>query len=331
MSEARALLEVENLSVTFATPRGPVPAVVSASFKVVAGEVLGLVGESGSGKTVTLKALLRLLRPSVRIGGKLLWQGEDILAMRPERLRALRGREIAMIFQEPMTALNPVLTIGVQIDEMLVAHTELDRAGRRRRAIELLDQVGIPAAATRLTQYPHEFSGGMRQRAMIATALAAKPRLLLADEPTTALDVTIQDQILTLLGNLTSELGMSMILVTHDLGVVAQTCDRVCVMYAGEVVEAGTVTEVFEHPRHGYTSSLLAAIASGVAPRALLDAIPGQPSPPGFLREGCAFAPRCRYVEDACRLGRRQLRDVAQDHASACLAEGRIPRRVEVS
>ena len=325
-----ALLEVENLSVTFATPRGLVPAVAQASFTVGAGEVLGLVGESGSGKTVTLKAILRLLRASAQIGGKLLWRGEDILAMRPERLRALRGREIAMIFQEPMTALNPVLKIGVQIDEMLVAHTDLDRGARRRRAIELLDQVGIPAAATRLGQYPHEFSGGMRQRAMIATALAAKPSLLLADEPTTALDVTIQDQILTLLASLTSELGMAMILVTHDLGVVAQTCDRVCVMYAGEVVEAGAAADVFEHPRHGYTSSLLATIASALAPRSLLDAIPGQPSPPGILREGCAFAPRCRYVEDGCREGRMELRDIAPGHSSACLAEARIPRRAEV-
>jgi oligopeptide/dipeptide ABC transporter ATP-binding protein len=325
------LLEVENLSVTFSTPRGPVPAVARASFKVGAGEVLGLVGESGSGKTVTLKAILRLFRASGAIGGKMLWRGEDILAMRPERLRTLRGREIAMIFQEPMTALNPVLTIGVQIDEMLVAHTDLDRASRKRRSIELLDQVGIPAAATRLGQYPHEFSGGMRQRAMIATALAAKPSLLLADEPTTALDVTIQDQILTLLGNLTSELGMAMILVTHDLGVVAQTCDRVCVMYAGEVVEAGAAAEVFERPRHGYTSSLLATIAADAAPRSLLDAIPGQPSPPGVLREGCAFAPRCRYVENPCRQGVMQLREVGEGHQSACLAASRIPSRVVTS
>jgi peptide/nickel transport system ATP-binding protein len=325
------LLEVEGLSVTFATARGEVPAVTQASFSVSAGEVLGLVGESGSGKTVTLKSLLRLLRPSARIGGRLVWQGEDILAMRPERLRSLRGREIAMIFQEPMTALNPVLTIGVQIDEMLVAHTGLDRGARRRRATELLDQVGIPAAATRLSQYPHEFSGGMRQRAMIAIALAAKPKLLLADEPTTALDVTIQDQILTLLSNLASELGMAMILVTHDLGVVAQICDRVCVMYAGEIVEAGAASAVFEHPRHGYTSALLGAIGSDVAPRTPLDAIPGQPSGPSLSLDGCAFAPRCRYVEGACRQGRMRLREVSPGHETACLGESRIPGRAEAA
>ena len=325
------MLEVEDLGVTFETPRGPVPAVEAANFRLGAGEVLGLVGESGSGKTVTLKAILRLLRPSARITGKVAWRGDDVLAMSPQRLRRLRGREIAMIFQEPMTALNPVLTIAAQIDEMLVAHTDLDRAARQRRALELLDQVGIPAASIRLSQYPHEFSGGMRQRAMIAIALAARPKLLLADEPTTALDVTIQDQILTLLAKLTSELGMAMILVTHDLGVVAEICDRVCVMYAGEIVETGSAASVFTHPRHGYTAALLNTIAAGVAPRAALEAIPGQPLAAGLTRQGCAFAPRCRYVEEPCRQGRMRLRALTGAHESACLGESRIPRRVEIA
>jgi peptide/nickel transport system ATP-binding protein/oligopeptide transport system ATP-binding protein len=238
----------------------------------------------------------------------------------PERdLLDVRGKEIAMIFQEPMTALNPVLTIRQQIDENVKAHTGLGRAGRARRAIELLDLVGIPSAAERLDAYPHQFSGGMRQRVMIAIALASQPRLLLADEPTTALDVTIQDQILKLLLELRDRLGMSVILVTHDLGVVAQTCDRVAVMYAGRIMEVGPVVEVFRGPRHAYTLGLLGSIPSGGAIRQPLRSIEGAPPSPSDLPPGCAFAPRCAFVTDACRRRRPDLTPVGLDHLAACL------------
>ena len=253
-------LAIQGLATTFATSAGPVRAVDGIDLEVRAGEVLGLVGESGSGKSVTLRSVVRLVRPPGRVEGRVLWRERDLLAMPERELLDVRGKEIAMIFQEPMTALNPVLTIRQQIDENVKAHTGLGRAARARRAIELLDLVGIPSAAERLDAYPHQFSGGMRQRVMIAIALASEPRLLLADEPTTALDVTIQDQILKLLLELRDRLGMSVVLVTHDLGVVAQTCDRVAVMYAGRIMEVGPVVEVFRNPRHAYTLGLLGSI-----------------------------------------------------------------------
>ena len=221
---------------------------------------MGLVGESGSGKSVALRSILGLVRSPGRVEGSVTWRGRELVGLPERDLRQLRGREIAMIFQEPMTALNPVLTVGRQIGENLKAHTALGRRARTERAVELLDQVGIPAAAARLGDYPHQFSGGMRQRVMIAIALASSPSLLLADEPTTALDVTIQDQILRLLLRLRAELGMSVILVTHDLGVVAQTCDRVAVMYAGRIMETALVRDLFGSPRHAYTAGLLGAV-----------------------------------------------------------------------
>ncbi|MBU6498845.1 MAG: ABC transporter ATP-binding protein, partial [Rhodospirillales bacterium] len=247
------LLDVQDLRVTFRTRRGAVHAVDGVSLSVAPGEVLGLVGESGSGKSVTLRAIPRLLHANATIAGRVLWRGEDVLGLDAARLRALRGGQIGMVFQEPMSALNPVLPIGLQIDEVLVAHTPLDRAARRARAAELLGLVGIASAATRLDQYPHEFSGGMRQRAMIAIALAAQPALLLADEPTTALDVTIQAQILELILELQREFGAAVILITHDLGVVAETARRVIVMYAGRKVEEAAVGELFANPMHPYT------------------------------------------------------------------------------
>ena len=231
------LLSVEDLGVTFQTSGGKIRAVDGVSLSIGAGEVLGLVGESGSGKSVTLRAIGRLLRANATVTGRVHWRGEDLLTTSSRRLRTIRGAGIGMIFQEPAAALNPVLSIGMQIEESLSEHTDLDRAQRRARAVELLGLVGIPTAAQRLGQYMHEFSGGMRQRAMIAIALAAQPALLLADEPTTALDVTIQDQILKLLLRLVDELGMALLLVTHDLGVVAETCERVAVMYAGRICE----------------------------------------------------------------------------------------------
>jgi peptide/nickel transport system ATP-binding protein len=312
-------LGIQGLATTFATSTGLVRAVDGIDLEVRAGEVLGLVGESGSGKSVTLRSVVRLVRPPGRIEGRAIWRGRDLLAMPERELLDVRGKEIAMIFQEPMTALNPVLTIRQQIDENLKAHTGLGRAERARRAIELIDLVGIPSAADRLDAYPHQFSGGMRQRVMIAIALASEPRLLLADEPTTALDVTIQDQILKLLLELRDRLGMSVLLVTHDLGVVAQTCDRVAVMYAGRIMEIGPVVEVFRRPRHAYTLGLLGSIPGGGAIRQPLRSIEGTPPSLTDLPRGCAFAPRCAFVTEACRRRRPDLVPVGRDHVSACV------------
>jgi peptide/nickel transport system ATP-binding protein len=325
-SDPDVALAIQGLATTFATGAGPVHAVDGIDLEVRTGEVLGLVGESGSGKSVTLRSLVRLVRPPGRVEGRALWRGRDLLAMPERELLDVRGKEIAMIFQEPMTALNPVLTIRQQIDENLAAHTDLGRAGRTRRAIELLDLVGIPSAAERLDAYPHQFSGGMRQRVMIAIALASQPRLLLADEPTTALDVTIQDQILKLLLELRDRLGMSVLLVTHDLGVIAQTCDRVAVMYAGRIMEVGPVVEVFRQPRHAYTLGLLGSIPGGGAIRRPLRSIEGTPPLPSDLPSGCAFAPRCAFVTDACRRRRPDLVPVGPDHLTACVHHDQVAK-----
>ncbi len=311
------LLDVADLAVVFHTKRGKVHAVDGVGFSVRRGEVLGIVGESGSGKSVTLRAITRLLH-GAEVTGRVTWQGEDVLAMDAERLRRMRGGQIGMVFQEPMAALNPVLPIGLQITEALVAHTDLDAAGRQKRALELLDLVGIAAGRTRLGQFPHEFSGGMRQRAMIAIALAANPALLLADEPTTALDVTIQDQILRLLRGLVDDLGMGLVLVTHDLGVIAETCDRVAVMYAGRLCETGAVAPVFAAPRHAYTKALLGAMPG--QGQDMLVAIPGMAPRLDTPAAGCAFAPRCGYRMPICDAGRPLLRDVSPGQVSACHA-----------
>jgi peptide/nickel transport system ATP-binding protein/oligopeptide transport system ATP-binding protein len=317
-------LVVRDLRVVFDTAKGPVWAVDGVDLDVAPGAVLGLVGESGSGKSVTLRAIARLLHANATVSGQVHWKGEDVLTMPPDRLLRLRGAELGIVFQEPMAALNPVLTIGLQIDESLAAHTELDAKGRRARALELLDLVGIAAGAARLGQYPHEFSGGMRQRAMIAIALASSPRLLLADEPTTALDVTIQDQILRLLLRLKAELGMGLVLVTHDLGVVAQTCERVAVMYAGRVCEAGPVADVFAAPRHAYTQALLRAMpGEGARAGARLVPIPGQAPRLDAPAPGCAFQPRCTVSEPDCET-RRPAMATQGERRFACFAEGRL-------
>jgi len=318
-NEAReALLSVSGLRVAFGAA-GELTAVDGVDFEVGSGEVLGIAGESGSGKSVTLRAILRLVRPPGRVSGRVMWRGRDLLTLPEPELRRVRGGEIGVIFQEPMTALNPVLTVGLQIRENLKEHTSLDAAGRQKRAIELMDQVGIPAGRSRLEDYPHQFSGGMRQRAMIAIALASNPKLLLADEPTTALDVTIQDQILKLILRLRSELNMSVVLVTHDLGVIAQTCDRLAVMYAGRVVETGPVAALFRQPRHAYTLGLLNSVPRADLVRQPLASIPGQPPLLSQIPQGCAFAPRCRFVVPDCRSGQPPLVEVAPDHRSACL------------
>ena len=318
-SQAQPLLAVRDLRVAFGHGEGALTAVDGIDFDVAPGEVLGLAGESGSGKSVTLRAILRLVHPPGHVSGRVLWRGRDLLTIPEAELRRVRGGQIGVIFQEPMTALNPVLTVGMQIRENLHEHTTLDAAGRKARAIELLDHVGIPAARSRIEDYPHQFSGGMRQRAMIAIALASSPKLLLADEPTTALDVTIQDQILKLILRLRRELAMSVVLVTHDLGVIAQTCDRLAIMYAGQVVETGPVTEIFRRPRHAYTLGLLNSVPRAGVMRQPLASIPGQPPLLTNLPPGCAFAPRCRFAIDACRQARPPLVVVETAHRSACI------------
>jgi peptide/nickel transport system ATP-binding protein/oligopeptide transport system ATP-binding protein len=319
-------LSIRGLCVSFDTPRGRLDAVDGIDLDLKPGEVLGLVGESGSGKSMTLRSILRLLPSSARLGGSILWRGADLVRTAEPELRAIRGREIAMIFQEPMTALNPVLTIRAQIDENLKAHSALGSRDRRRRAIELLDLVGIPAAASRLSDYPHQFSGGMRQRVMIAIALASEPKLLLADEPTTALDVTIQDQILKLILELRERLGMSVILVTHDLGVVAQTCDRAAVMYAGRIVETGIVAEIFAAARHAYTLGLLGSVPQAGGERRPLRSIEGTPPSPPELPRGCAFQPRCAFATAICGEAHPELVAVSAGRNVACFHHEEVAR-----
>jgi peptide/nickel transport system ATP-binding protein len=316
---AETLLSVRGLRATFPGPSGRVTAVDGIDFDIAAGEVLGLVGESGSGKSVTLRALLRLVNPPGEVAGTVRWRGRDLLTMPEAALRAVRGREIAIIFQEPMAALNPVLPVGLQIEESLEAHLGLAGRAARSRAVELLGMVGIADARARIGSYPHEFSGGMRQRAMIAIALAANPKLLLADEPTTALDVTIQDQILKLLLRLRRELDMSIVLVTHDLAVVAQTCDRVAVLYAGQVMEVGSIAAIFRDSAHPYTRGLLGSVPTGHAARQPLVSIAGAPPSLAALPAGCRFAPRCTLAIDACRAAVPDLAAIAPGHLSACL------------
>ncbi len=314
------LLAVRDLRVAI----GGTVLVDGVAFEVAPGEVLGLVGESGSGKSLTLRSLLRLLPPGAAVSGEVLFEGTDLLGLPEARVRPLRGRGIAMVFQEPMTALDPVLPVGVQITESLGEHLGLGRAAARRRAADLLDLVGIPDARRRLDSYPHEFSGGMRQRAMIAIALAPEPKLLLADEPTTALDVTIQDQILKLLLRLKDDLGMGVVIVTHDLGVVAETCDRVAVMYAGRVMEAGPLDAVFAAPAHAYTLGLMRSVPDARYARTALFSIPGTPPDPGRLPPGCRFHPRCGFGTEACAAWPPPLDRVAPGHLSACIHAARV-------
>jgi peptide/nickel transport system ATP-binding protein len=314
------LLHVDNLKTYFRGHGGVVKAVDGVSLSIAEGEVLGLVGESGSGKSMTCRSIMRLLPPSARIeGGQVYFRGQDVLGWSDAQLTAWRGAEVAMILQEPMTALNPVLTIGEQIVETIVQHEGVSRAQARTRAVDALHRVGIPAAQRRLDEYPHQFSGGMRQRAMIAIALACRPKLLLADEPTTALDVTVQDQIIRLIQDLQREMGMSVIWVTHDLGVVAQLCDRVAVMYAGQIVEMASVIDLYETSRHPYTRGLMESVPSGAARGRGLIPIPGQPPDLLDLPPGCAFTPRCRHATERCAESEIPLRPVKSGHTSACI------------
>jgi phosphonate C-P lyase system protein PhnK len=312
---SQPLLSVRNLSVAF----GRSKVVEDVSFDLAAGEILGVVGESGSGKSITALSILRLVPAPGRVGGSISFAGADLMALPEPEMRAIRGRDIAMIFQEPMTSLNPVFTCGDQVMEALVYHRGLDRAGARAEALKLLKLVEIPSAERRLDDYPHQLSGGMRQRVMIAMALACRPKLLLADEPTTALDATIQAQILDLLRGLQRELGMAVVLITHDLGVVAEVAHRVLVMYAGKVVETAPSDAIFARPFHPYTEGLLASIPRLEGPISRLDAIPGQVPPPDAMPAGCRFAPRCRYVAEACRAAPPPLAPRGPDRAAACI------------
>jgi oligopeptide/dipeptide ABC transporter ATP-binding protein len=314
------LLRIDNLKTYFHASGGVVKAVDGVSLSIAEGQILGLVGESGSGKSMTCRSIMRLLPPSARVeGGHVYFRGEDVLTWSEAQLTSWRGAEVSMILQEPMTALNPVLTIGEQIMETIVQHEGVSRTAARRRAVDALRRVGIPGAERRLDEYAHQFSGGMRQRAMIAIALACRPKLLLADEPTTALDVTVQDQIIRLIQDLQREMGMSVIWVTHDLGVVAQLCDRVAVMYAGQIVELADVIDLYEASRHPYTRGLMESVPSGAARAGGLIPIPGQPPDLLDLPPGCAFTPRCQYAMPSCADSDTPLRAVKPGHMSACV------------
>lgn len=314
------LLEVVDLTVTFGSGRRSVVANDGISLSVAAGETLGIVGESGSGKSVLCRAILRLLStPPARVSARRLsFQGQGILTLNEREMRRIRGQGIAMIFQNPMISLNPVWSIGDQISQLLRQYKRLGSRTARRQAVSLLDRVGIPSAERRLDDYPFQWSGGMLQRAMIAMALAGEPRMLLADEPTTALDVTIQDQILSLLMDLQQETGMALVLVSHDMGIIAETCDRVAVMYAGRVVEVGATREIFTRPAHPYTVGLMQSVVPIDRVVDRLPSIPGQPPDLIFHLPGCAFADRCAQARSDCREGVIPLEAITPDHLLAC-------------
>ena len=316
----KALLSVEDVVVDLPTPRGNLRAVDRVNLTVGAGRTLGVVGESGCGKTMLSRAVLQLLPKKAKLGGRVMFDGQDLVSLDAESLRKLRGRSLAVVFQDPMTSLNPVLTIGTQLIETLQEHLELDLAAARRRSIELLAAVGIPAPEQRLLQYPHQLSGGMRQRVAIAIALSCEPKLLIADEPTTALDVTIQAQILDLLAREQRRRHMAMILITHDLGVVAGRTDEVAVMYAGRVVEHAPTPALFKKMRMPYTEALLAAIPKlDTAPHTTLPAISGRPPDPTRPIKGCSFSPRCRYAVARCHGEKPELTEAETPaHQYAC-------------
>ncbi len=315
------LLEISGLTVAFETARGEINAIEEIGFTLDAGEILGIVGESGSGKSVTALAIMGLLpTPPARImAGRIAFEGQDLTRLSDSRMQRIRGPGVAMIFQEPMTSLNPVFTIGEQIMETVRAHERISARACRARAIELLERVGIPSAARRMSDYPHLLSGGQRQRVMIAIALSCRPRLLIADEPTTALDVTIQAQILDLLMDLRDEFGMAIMLITHNMGVVAEAADRVLVMYAGRVVEQAPVERAFAHPLHPYTRGLLECVPSLDQDLRRMLAIPGGLPEPASRPPGCRFAPRCAAAIAACSAAVPALTSIEADHRAACI------------
>ena len=320
------LLEIKGLKTNFKTDDGWLHAVDGVDLSIEAGQTLGVVGESGCGKSVTAKTVMKLIDmpPGKIVAGQVLWQGRDLVPLGPEEMRKIRAKEIAIIFQEPMTSLNPVYTVGDQIAESIRLHEGLSTKAAMDRAVEMLQLVRIPTPARRINDYPHQFSGGMRQRVMIAIALACNPKLLIADEPTTALDVTIQAQILDLMGELKDRLGMAVMLITHAMGVVAETAQRVVVMYAGKVVEEASVEQLFARPRHPYTQGLIRSIPridTAAIHKVRLEAIPG--TVPKLINpaEGCRFAGRCKFVMPECRTATPPLREVVPGHKVACILE----------
>jgi peptide/nickel transport system ATP-binding protein len=326
VATAAPVLQVDGLTVEFLTDAGWSTVVQDASFEVRAGEALGIVGESGSGKTVTSMAIMGLVpQPPGRIAsGSIRLEGTELLGLAKHDLEDVRGKRMAMIFQEPMTSLNPAYTVGDQIAETMRRHLGLSRADSKRRAVEMLSRVHIPNAARRTSSYPHEFSGGMRQRVMIAMALCCEPTLLIADEPTTALDVTVQAQVLNLIREIQVEMSMSILFITHDLGVVADMCDRVAVMYAGQVVEQAPALDLFHHPSHPYTSGLLRSMPAMAARSGRLHSIAGHPPMVGGMPSGCRFHPRCVYAVDACRTTDVALIDVSATQRSRCIRVGEL-------
>ena len=321
------LLEIDKLKTQFFTTAGVVKAVDGVSYTVDEGETVAVVGESGCGKSVTAMSILRLIPwpPGKITDGEIRFAGKDLLALSEEEMRNVRGKDISMIFQEPMTSLNPVLSIGMQLTETMLAHTDVSEEDAHNRAVELLGMVGISEPERRLVQYPHHLSGGMRQRVMIAMALSCEPKLIIADEPTTALDVTIQAQILELMKNLTRDLGVALIIITHNLGVVARYADRVNVMYAGKIIESGTAADIYYRPHHPYTLALLKSVPRMDQQRqAKLDPVEGQPPDLTMLDEGCAFRPRCRFATAECAEGFPSLETVEGGHATACFNKDQV-------
>ena len=316
-----SLLEVRGLTTSFQTGGGEVTAIEDVSFTLEKGEILGIVGESGSGKSVTALAIMGLLpRPPARIlGGSILFEGQDLLTLSDRSMQRLRGPGIAMVFQEPMTSLNPVFTIGEQIMETIQAHESLPAKACFARAVAMLEKVGIPSATARMTDYPHQLSGGQRQRVMLAIALVCRPRLLIADEPTTALDVTIQAQILELLMDLRDEFGMAIMMITHNMGVIAETADRVLVMYAGRMVEQAPVVRLFDHPLHPYTKGLLSCVPTLDQDQDRLVAIPGSLPEPSRRPPGCRFSARCSHAVAACGAAIPLLETYETNHSAACI------------
>jgi len=316
-------LSVRDLKVQFSSRRGLLTAIDGVSFDIAPGEVLGVVGESGAGKSITGTAVIGLIDPPGRIaGGEIRLKGERIDNLKPEAMRRIRGRRIGMIFQDPLTSLNPLYTVGKQLTETITTHLPLGRDGARRRAIALLEEVGIPAAAARIDSYPHEFSGGMRQRVVIALALAAEPELVIADEPTTALDVSVQAQVIAVLKRLCRERGTAVMLITHDMGVIAETADRVAVMYAGRIAEIGPVRTVIKQPHHPYTVGLMGSIPTVLGDAERLQQIPGAMPRLDAIPAGCAFNPRCSAAFDRCRRDRPDLMAAGQGAAACWLVEG---------
>ena len=321
------LLEIRDLRTQFFTSAGVVRAVDGITYDVAPGETVAVVGESGCGKAVSAMSILRLIPnpPGKIVGGSIMFDGKDLLALNDNDMRQVRGRDIGMIFQEPMTSLNPVLTIERQLTETLEEHLEVTHEAARARALELLGLVGISEPKRRLKQYPHHLSGGMRQRVMIAMALACEPKLIIADEPTTALDVTIQAQILELMKDLTRKLGVAMIIITHNLGVVARYADRVNVMYAGRIIESGTAEQIYHNPKHPYTLALLQSVPRFDHTRgAKLKPVGGQPPDLTKLDDGCSFRPRCAFATDKCALSMPDLEQVEEGHISACFEKSRV-------